>query len=305
MNDLEKPIVAQIYRLWQDEAGKKWINSCWYYRPEQTIHRVSKRFYRNEVMKTGQYRDHLIDDIVDRCFVMFHTRYHKGRPRGLPVNKDVYVCEARYNEERFTFNRIKTWTSCLPDEVREKDYEMDLFDIPHKITKEPTPIAHLINENAKETDTMPKPNWGHKDAPPIIGGVHIRPREPNVSHSPNCILIPALHDALGTKLSLPYFLPPAVHSFSALRQRRHLRRVVLCIFVLCLGSKLSRGSDPAAISLSCQTRLIRCRPLSLAQTFLESSLPLKGAPWLEYTSRAQAGSANSTEHLLSKRELTA
>ncbi|KUI59455.1 Chromatin structure-remodeling complex subunit RSC1 [Cytospora mali] len=179
MNDLQKPIVAQIYRLWQDEAGKKWINACWYYRPEQTVHRVSKRFYKNEVMKTGQYRDHLVEDIVDRCFVMFHTRYHKGRPRGFSPDKEIYVCEARYNEEKYTFNRIKTWTSCLPDEIREKDYEMDLFDIPRKIKKEPTPIAHLLAPDARETDPLPRPNWGAKDAPPIIGGVHIRPREAN------------------------------------------------------------------------------------------------------------------------------
>lgn len=132
-------------------------------------------------MKTGQYRDHLVDDIVDRCFVMFHTRYHKGRPRGFPPNKEVYVCEARYNEDRYTFNRIKTWTSCLPDEVRERDYEMDLYPVPRRLKKEQTPIAHLLADNARETDPLPKPNWGHKDAPPIIGGVHMRPREPNVS----------------------------------------------------------------------------------------------------------------------------
>lgn len=183
--------MAQIYRLWQDEAGKKWINACWYYRPEQTVHRVSKRFYKNEVMKTGQYRDHMVDDIVDRCFVMFHTRYHRGRPRGFPPNKEVYVCEARYNEEKYSFNRIKTWTSCLPDEVRERDYEMDFFDIPRKLVKEPTPIAHLLKEGAKENDPLPKPNWGHKDAPPIIGGVHIRPREPNVSRVPAFVFFPS------------------------------------------------------------------------------------------------------------------
>ncbi|CAN8104801.1 unnamed protein product [Discula destructiva] len=183
-NDLQKPIVAQIYRVWQDKAGKQWINACWYYRPEQTVHRVTKRFHKNEVMKTGQYRDHPAEDIVDRCFVMFHTRYHKGRPRGFPADKEVYVCEARYNEQTFVFNRIKTWTSCLPDEVREKDYEMDLFAIPHKLKKDPTPIAHLLADNAKESDPLPKPNWGFKDAPPIIGGVHIRPREPNDSPSP-------------------------------------------------------------------------------------------------------------------------
>lgn len=184
MNDLQKPIVAQIYRLWQDEAGKQWLNACWYYRPEQTVHRVSKRFYKNEVMKTGQYRDHLVEDIVDRCFVMFHTRFHRGRPRGFPPGKEIYVCEARYNEEKYTFNRIKTWTSCLPDEIREKDYEMDMFDVPRKIKKELTPIAHLLAPDARETDPLPKPNWGAKDAPPIIGGVHIRPRESNVSKFP-------------------------------------------------------------------------------------------------------------------------
>lgn len=232
MNDLEKPIVAQIYRLWQDEAGKKWINACWYYRPEQTIHRVTKRFYRNEVMKTGQYRDHRIDDIVDRCFVMFHTRYHKGRPRGLPLGKEVYVCEARYNEEKFTFNRIKTWTSCLPDEVRERDYEMDLYDVPRKIKKEPTPIAHLLNENAKETDSMPKPNWGHKDAPPIIGGVHIRPREPNVSHVPDSFYIHFFLPLSPLCMYLWVQNPPATKTSSAPSPSR-----ASCTFVSCVSDK--------------------------------------------------------------------
>lgn len=211
-NDLRKPIVAQIYRLWQDEAGKKWINACWYYRPEQTVHRVSKRFYKNEVMKTGQYRDHLVDDIVDRCFVMFHTRYHKGRPRGFPPGKEVYVCEARYNEDKYTFNRIKTWTSCLPDEVRERDYEMDLYPIPRKLKKEQTPIAHLLADDAKETDPLPKPNWGHKDAPPVIGGVHMRPREPNVSHVLHFVFLLEVLLLLGSSYLLLPCRKPAIRA---------------------------------------------------------------------------------------------
>lgn len=234
-NDLRKPIVAQIYRLWQDEAGKKWINACWYYRPEQTVHRVSKRFYKNEVMKTGQYRDHLVDDIVDRCFVMFHTRYHKGRPRGFPPDKEVYVCEARYNEDRYTFNRIKTWTSCLPDEVREKDYEMDLYPIPRKLKKEQTPIAHLLADNAQKTDPLPKPNWGHKDAPPIIGGVHMRPREPNVSHVLHFVFL-CRSRPVAFFLLLPC-CKPAIHTLESYRG--------------CLGDKatpFTRLRRPATIS---------------------------------------------------------
>lgn len=175
--------MAQIYRTWQDRAGHKWINACWYYRPEQTVHRYEKHFFEHEVVKTGQYRDHQIEDVLDRCFVMFVTRFNKGRPRGFPADKEVYVCESRYNEERFTFNKIKTWASCVPDEVRDKDYEMDLFDAPRRMKKIPSPIKHLLREDAKETDELPKPTWGSPTAPPIVGAVHRRPRESNVSEA--------------------------------------------------------------------------------------------------------------------------
>ena len=112
---------------------------------------------------------------------MFVTRFNKGRPRGFPHDKDVYVCESRYNEEKFRFNKIKTWASCVPDEVREKDYEMDLFDTPRRMRKVPSPIKHLLREDAKETDDFPKPTWGSPNAPPIVGAVHRRPPESNVS----------------------------------------------------------------------------------------------------------------------------
>ncbi|KAI9707144.1 MAG: hypothetical protein M1836_000104 [Candelina mexicana] len=183
-NDLTKPIVAQIYRTWQDADGQNWVNACWYYRPEQTVHRYERHFFENEVVKTGQYRDHNIDEVIDRCFVMFVTRYNKGRPRGFPANKEVYVCEARYNEEKHKLNKIKTWASCVPDEVRDKDYEMDLFDAPKKMKKIPSPIKHLLKDDAKEDDELPKPTWGVPNAPPIVGAVHTRPREPNDSPPP-------------------------------------------------------------------------------------------------------------------------
>ncbi|KAJ6153799.1 Bromodomain [Penicillium chermesinum] len=144
-----------------------------------TVHHFEKHFYPNEVVKTGQYRDHRIDEIVDRCFVMFFTRYSRGRPRDLPPGKEIYVCEARYNEEKHKLNKIKTWASCLPDEVREKDYEMDLFDVPRKIRKHPSPIKHLLKEDAKETDDLPRPTWGADNAPPVVGAVHRRPRDEN------------------------------------------------------------------------------------------------------------------------------
>jgi chromatin structure-remodeling complex subunit RSC1/2 len=180
-NDLAKPTVGQIFRMWQDREGEKWINACWYYRPEQTVHRFEKHFFEHEVVKTGQYRDHQIGEVVDRCFVMFVTRFNKGRPRGLPADKHIYVCESRYNEENFRFNKIKTWASCVPDEVRDRDYEMDLFDAPRQMKKVPSPIKHLLREDAKISDELPRPTWGSPNAPPIVGAVHRRPPESHVS----------------------------------------------------------------------------------------------------------------------------
>ncbi|RMZ82224.1 hypothetical protein DV738_g1914, partial [Chaetothyriales sp. CBS 135597] len=180
-NDVTKPIVAQIYRSWKDSEGRMWINACWYYRPEQTVHHYEKHFYPSEVVKTGQYRDHHIEEVIDRCFVMFFTRYSRGRPRNIDPTKEVYVCEARYNEEKHKFNKIKTWASCLPDEVRDKDYAMDLFDVPRKIKKQPSPLKHLLKEEGGKDNTteIPTPQWGNKNAPPIVGGIYRGPRDEN------------------------------------------------------------------------------------------------------------------------------
>ena len=217
------------------------MNACWYYRPEQTVHRFDKHFYDNEVVKTGQYRDHRIEDVEDRCFVMFITRYPRGRPRGLPADKSVYVCEARYNEERFKLNKIKTWTSCLPDEVREKDYEMDLFDIPRMLKKVPSPIKHLLQADAKETDDLPKPTWRSPNAPPLIGAVHRRPREPNVS---SCLLILRKHCASVCLLpgggDYAFALNPETHSPS--------RPACACLFV---SSFLEQSVVSSTLGLVC------------------------------------------------------
>jgi chromatin structure-remodeling complex subunit RSC1/2 len=196
-NDVTKPIVAQLYRTWQDPEGQKWVNACWYYRPEQTVHQFEKHFYPNEVVKTGQYRDHQIEEVIDRCFVMFFTRYNRGRPRNLDPETEVYVCEARYNEEKHKLNKIKTWASCLPDEVRDKDYEMDLFDAPRKIKKVPSPLLHLLKDDAKETDEAAQPEWGHPNAPPRVGAIHRQARDENVSlpvfsHMHNPLLTPRI-----------------------------------------------------------------------------------------------------------------
>jgi chromatin structure-remodeling complex subunit RSC1/2 len=70
---------------------------------------------------------------------------------------------------------------------------MDLFDgPPQRIRKLPSPIKHLLREDAKATDDLPKPTWGSPNAPPIVGAVHRRPREAHVSSATFLSLEPPL-----------------------------------------------------------------------------------------------------------------
>lgn len=210
-NDISKPIVAQIYRTWEDADGQEWINACWYYRPEQTVHHFEKHFWPHEVLKTGQYRDHHVEELVDRCFVMFYTRFTRGRPKGLPSNREVYVCEARYNNNN-KINKIKTWASCLPDETRDKDYEMDLFDnlASRKIKKQPSPLLGIFKDNLPDASDPPEPRWGAENAPPIIGGLYKGSRDENVSCECNMFFLSDTE----TLHSNPHLLSPHPSQFN-------------------------------------------------------------------------------------------
>lgn len=176
-NDPAKPTVGQVFRLWR-ENGKTWANCCWYYRPEQTVHKFDKLFWENEVVKSGQYRDHLVDDILEKCFVMFITKYQRGRPKGIG-QRSVYLCESRYNENEKTFNKIRTWKACIPDEIRTTDYEMDMFEKNKPLKKLYSPLRNELPPNARDDDPIPEPTMGDPMAPPLRGAVYKRPYDPN------------------------------------------------------------------------------------------------------------------------------
>ncbi|ODV91752.1 hypothetical protein CANCADRAFT_30088 [Tortispora caseinolytica NRRL Y-17796] len=177
LNDPSKPTVAQIFRIWQDEEGRRWINACWYFRPEQTVHRYDRLFWENEVFKSARYQNHLVDEIAGKCAVMFITKYTRGRPKNVG-NKQVYLCECRYNEREKTFSKIRTWKAALPEEARAESDNIDFFESLRPVPKFVSPLKHLLPSNA--TDDMPVPDskQGDGNAPPIIGAVYKRPYDP-------------------------------------------------------------------------------------------------------------------------------
>lgn len=176
-NDPNKPICGQIFRLWSSD-GVHYTNVCWYIRPEQTLHRVDRLFYVNEVCKTGEYRDHLADDIIGPSYVIFLTHYQKGDipPNMLPPGTEWFICEFRYNANSFAFNRIRTWKACLPDEIRHIDQPIVPINEPRKLVKYELPLKHLLLPNAHEDMLIAAPTAGpHPNGPPVNGAVYLRP----------------------------------------------------------------------------------------------------------------------------------
>lgn len=181
-NDASKPTAGQIFRLWKTEDGTLYTNVCWYIRPEQTCHRVDRLFFKNEVCKTGEYRDHLAEDIERPCYVIFLTHYQKGDiPQELsPPGSPWFICEFRYNGTTHVFNRIRTWKACLPDEIRGQDQPIVPINEPRKLVKFVSPIKHVLPPDAYPGMPIPPPTLGPSPhGPPAVGLVYLSDPFPN------------------------------------------------------------------------------------------------------------------------------
>ncbi|PWN49502.1 hypothetical protein IE53DRAFT_317515 [Violaceomyces palustris] len=131
-SDPSRPIVAQIFKVSRrdDQPGQGWVTVCWYFRPEQTFHPASRKFFKDEVVKTGYFADHQIEDVIEKIMVMFYTKFIRGRPKAefWDPRSPLYVTESRYNEQQKVFHKIKSWASCVPEEIRKVETPMDYFE---------------------------------------------------------------------------------------------------------------------------------------------------------------------------------
>ncbi|POY72927.1 hypothetical protein BMF94_4003 [Rhodotorula taiwanensis] len=142
-----KPIIAQIWKTYKKpDSTQRCLSVCWYYRPEETVHPVTRTFYENEVFKTGVFVDHNIEDFLGSCFVMFFTRYTRGRPKAWDPSMPLYVCEHRYKDEAKQFKKIKSWSSCIPEEIRAHEYDFEPYADNHvdQLTRVKSPFTRGV-----------------------------------------------------------------------------------------------------------------------------------------------------------------
>nr|XP_043879849.1 protein polybromo-1-like isoform X2 [Solea senegalensis] len=103
-----KPHIVCIERLWEDDAGEKWLYGCWFYRPSETFHHATRKFLEKEVFKGDYYNRASISKVLGKCVVMFVKDYFKMQPEGFRA-EDVYICESRYTARNKFFKKIKLW----------------------------------------------------------------------------------------------------------------------------------------------------------------------------------------------------
>ncbi|KAB7505112.1 Protein polybromo-1 [Armadillidium nasatum] len=106
--------ILHIQRLWKNNAGQQMLYGCQYYRPAETFHLPTRKFYEQEVFKTEKHMGLPLSEVVGKCVVLSAVDYPKLRVDNFD-EKDVYVCESRYSTKNRFFKKIKVWPFSLPE----------------------------------------------------------------------------------------------------------------------------------------------------------------------------------------------
>ncbi|XP_063369174.1 protein polybromo-1 [Cydia amplana] len=135
----KEPAVVQAVRVWTNGDGVPMMYANVYFRPHETFHVRTRKFLQQEVFKTETFRNIPLDQIAGHCYVMNVKEYFKFRPEGY-ADKDVYVCESRYNSKHRWFKKIKVW------EGAEKEATL----VPREVPLEPNRTVSVFRERVEK-----------------------------------------------------------------------------------------------------------------------------------------------------------
>ncbi|KAF9950132.1 hypothetical protein BGZ72_008157 [Mortierella alpina] len=133
-----KPTIGLIFSLWEDE---KYVAD------------YPCRFYPSEVVKASGVHAHLVEDVVERCFVLQTKDYVRGRPDNWKEGLSIYVCEQRYNESYKSVTKIKNWASCLPP--GHKPTDIQLVPHPQPLVIKKLPSASMVDKAGRQDTSEP------------------------------------------------------------------------------------------------------------------------------------------------------
>ncbi|KAL0811417.1 hypothetical protein ABMA28_009820 [Loxostege sticticalis] len=135
----KEPGIVQVERVWTNKDGVPMLYANVYYRPHETFHVLTRKFLHQEVFKTETHRTIPLDQVSGHCYVMNVKEYFKFKPQGY-ADKDVYVCESRYNTKNRWFKKIKVW------EGSEKEAVL----VPRDVPLEPNRTVSVFRERVEK-----------------------------------------------------------------------------------------------------------------------------------------------------------
>uniref|UniRef100_A0A8D3C5A6 Ash1 (absent, small, or homeotic)-like (Drosophila) n=1 Tax=Scophthalmus maximus TaxID=52904 RepID=A0A8D3C5A6_SCOMX len=101
----DKLDIFRIEKLWKNEKGERFAFGHHYFRPHETHHSPSRRFYQNELFRMPLYEIIPLEAVVGTCCVLDLYTYCKGRPKGVK-EQDVYICDYRLDKSAHLFYKI-------------------------------------------------------------------------------------------------------------------------------------------------------------------------------------------------------
>ncbi|KAG8542690.1 hypothetical protein GDO81_026267 [Engystomops pustulosus] len=168
--------------------GERFAFGHHYFRPHETHHSPSRKFYHNELFRVPLYEIIPLEAVVGTCAVLDLYTYCKGRPKGVK-EQDVYICDYRLDKSAHLFYKIHR--NRFP--VCTKTYAFDHF--PKKLTPKRDFSPHYVPDNYKRNGG--RSSW--KSERPKSSGGDLHTEEP----------MPAMEDLMvSNETPAPEILPP-------------------------------------------------------------------------------------------------
>ncbi|XP_019518052.1 PREDICTED: histone-lysine N-methyltransferase ASH1L isoform X2 [Hipposideros armiger] len=155
----EKLDIFRIEKLWKNEKEERFAFGHHYFRPHETHHSPSRRFYHNELFRVPLYEIIPLEAVVGTCCVLDLYTYCKGRPKGVK-EQDVYICDYRLDKSAHLF--YKMHRSRYP--VCTKPYAFDHF--PKRLAPRRDFSPHYVPDNYKRNGG--RSSWkSERSKPPL------------------------------------------------------------------------------------------------------------------------------------------
>eukprot|EP00095_Tigriopus_kingsejongensis_P009080 maker-scaffold742_size103727-snap-gene-0.20 protein:Tk09080 transcript:maker-scaffold742_size103727-snap-gene-0.20-mRNA-1 annotation:"protein polybromo-1 isoform x2" len=172
VDGLEKgsdPFIYLIENIFTNKEGQQMMYGNQFFRPVETFHVSSRKFLENEVFRSEVHKSTPLSTIVGRCAVVPVKDYFRSKPENFE-DKDVYVCESRYQSRGRSFKKMKIFWN-IPDHInmvaREEPLEpkriMSVFK--ERIEKHKEEIEEIDNMvRSLEEELPPNVKWANPDS---------------------------------------------------------------------------------------------------------------------------------------------